>query len=138
MLLDSAGDPVVSYWESTGLLDASVVVKKWGATSQAWAAMAIDGSGRILDAKFPLLSVDRDGNQFLAYSASSGRRPTVVRWDAVADIWQQSGGMLSSQAYADAAPSLALISDGVPVMAWAQDGASSPLTYDLMIKILNL
>jgi hypothetical protein len=134
--LDSTGNPVVSYCEFVGsFLSTNVVVKKWNPVSTAWDVVAIGGGDRILDAKYPSIATDGAGNRFLAYSASTGRQPKLLRWDAIAKTWQQVGEALSSEAYGS--PSLALNSQGVPVIAWTQDGPNLPLTYDLMLKTLN-
>ena len=138
IVLDSAGNPIVAYSEfSEASLNSNVIVKNWDPVSCVWDIVAMGGCVRILGARYPSLAVDRSDNRFLVYSASDGRRPTVVRWDATGGSWQQVGGALTSQAYASASPSLALTPAGVPVIAWAQDGSNAPLTYDLMVKALN-
>ncbi len=51
---------------------------------------------------------------------SSGRCGVrTVRWDAVASSWRQIGDVLDSQDCHP--PALALMSDGTPIVVWAED-----------------
>jgi hypothetical protein len=115
LALDSSGNPVVS-WEEYDGTSYNIYVKRWNGSS--WVQV-----GTFLDqgAFDPSLALDSSGNPLVSWFEWDGtsRNIYVKRWTGTA--WEPLGGFLDVHTNEDALwPSLALDSNGRPVVAWSE------------------
>jgi hypothetical protein len=120
--LDATGAPIVAYMEYIGTTH-SVVLKRWDRYASTWSTVLPDGaSDRIPYAYYPELAANARGELILAYALTGGIR--VARWDSTTSAWRRIGSLASSQGNAGAA--LAVSPDGVPFVAWVDNGPTTP------------
>jgi hypothetical protein len=126
---DSAGNPVVAWAEGPGGLNSyNIYVQRWNGT--AWVSY---GSGTPIDrtasnnATKPSIALDSNNRPYVAWieEVNGSRNIYVKRWNGSNWVWVGGSAALDVgiNNYVGK-PSLAIGSDSVPVIAWAEENAS--------------
>ena len=128
----------VTAWQDNSGGNLEIYVKRWDGSK--WVEM---GSGSATGggisnnpgySENPSLAIDPDGKAVVAWEDdSSGVQIYVKRWNGSAWVemgaGSASGGGISNTAGSSAHPSLAIGSDGMPVVAWENSGSGNIEVY---------
>jgi Bacterial Ig-like domain/Bacterial Ig domain len=123
--LDNNGNPVVAWQEYNA--DFIAYVKHWSATSASWESLGPTVSTK---AGTPSVVVRPNGEVLVAFTQNTGttskvelKRWTAFGWEALAEPLLVNAGSFAAE------PSLALGTDGNPVVAWAEYATNTSSLY---------
>lgn len=124
LAVDGTGAPVVAWTEGSPGRAAALHVRRWNGS--AWSPLGGDGPWNgdpARSASAPALRAAGDGSLVLAWreEIAPGEHALLVRRLPPGGAWSPPlGGTLSLAARAPSRPSLALLPDGSPLVAWSE------------------
>ncbi len=137
LAIGSDGKPVVAWQDRSSGSSYEIYVRHWNGS--AWAELAGSASGGGVsknagESAEPSLAIDHDGKPVVAWQDNSGGNGEIYvrRWNGSAWVelaGSASGGGISKNAGDSKNPSLAIASDGNPVVAWEEYSGGNPEIY---------
>ncbi len=137
LAIGSDGKPVVAWQDRSNGSSFEIYVRRWNGS--AWLEVAGSATGGGIshnagDSVEPSLAIDRDGRPVVAWQDNSGGNNDIYvrRWNGSAWIelaGSAGDGGISKNAGNSINPSLAIASDGNPIVAWEEYSGGNPEIY---------
>lgn len=137
LAVDAQDRPVIAYRHNATSGNRSIRVARWDAGTGSWVQLGSDlnlytGTG----ADYPAIAIGAQDRPIVAWQETNPNTQStdvyVKRWNPTQQAWQGMGGgwMVATSNADEVAPSLAVDSQGIPVVSWnAPDANGHPQTF---------